>query len=238
MKLNKLFQTIAFSALIIGLTKCTNSEIGASKDVAQDKIYQRYDISYTEGEKDFHVKAQFRFAGSDGTTLVLSDPSFVQFDQQRMKLDSGKFVGAYYTHHQDSGLMTASHSLVFYDINKKAYENGFFMNDFMLSNVPQQVSKDQPLAINYLFEPAFTLQEDDYIRLASVNTDSSFSVTVRSTDSANTILIPAKELQRQKGKELGLEATLFRKIPLKQATPEGGVIEMLYALKPVKIKLK
>jgi hypothetical protein len=69
------------------------------------------------------------------------------------------------------------------------------------------------------------------------NTDSSFSVTHNATDAGNFITIPAKELQRQKVKELTLEATLYRRIPLQQNTAEGGSISIRYALKPVKIKL-
>ncbi|MGG9970282.1 hypothetical protein ACQ33O_00695 [Ferruginibacter sp. SUN002] len=238
MKHSKILQIALFTSIIIGFTKCSSSEIGNSKDVAQDKIYQSYSINYTEGEKDFTAWAQFRFAGSKGTTLELSDPSYVQFDQQRIKVDSSKYSGAYYEHKQDAGLMLSSHSFVFYDINKKAYENGFFMNEFKLKDVPASAPKDQPLLIQYAFEPALELKGDDYIRLYATDTDSTFSITVNATDSANKIIVPVSELKRQKGKELTLNAKLFRTVPLKQTTPEGGQMEIQYALKPVKIKLK
>ena len=81
------------------------------------------------------------------------------------------------------------------------------------------------------------MQGDDYIEVGTSNTDSSFSVTHSATDAGNFITIPAKELQRQKVKELTLEATLYRRIPLQQNTSEGGSISIRYALKPIKIKL-
>ena len=40
-----------------------------------------------------------------------------------------------------------------------------------------------------------------------------------------------------KGKELTLEATLYRKIPLQQNTAEGGQIDVRYSLKPINISL-
>jgi hypothetical protein len=60
---------------------CSSNEIGESKDVAQDKIYQSYSISYSEGNTNAEVFCQFRFAGSNGTTLVLNSPSQLQFDE-------------------------------------------------------------------------------------------------------------------------------------------------------------
>jgi hypothetical protein len=71
----------------------------------------------------------------------------------------------------------------------------------------------------------------------AIGTDSSFSITHNAADKSNFISIPAKELKRQKVKEISLEASLHRNIPLQQVTAEGGKMKISYALKPVKIKL-
>ncbi|MBI1779887.1 MAG: hypothetical protein HYR66_00695 [Sphingobacteriales bacterium] len=78
------------------MNSCTSSEIGDSKDVAQDKIYQSYNISYSENDEKLSATAVFRFAGSNGTTLVLNDPGKVELDDELIKVDSSKFRGAYY----------------------------------------------------------------------------------------------------------------------------------------------
>ncbi len=77
-KKNSLFP--AFILSLISIYSCNSNEIADSKDVAQNKIYQQYSMNYTEGEKNFTVKAQFRFGGRNGTTLVLSKPANVHFD--------------------------------------------------------------------------------------------------------------------------------------------------------------
>lgn len=235
---NKLSSVLTAAIVAVVFTNCSSNEIGSSKDVAQDKIYQYYKISYTEGDEKFKAKAQFRFAGSNGTTLVLASPANISFDYQPIKVDSSKFGGAFYEHTQDSGLMFAKHSFVYTDIDNKKYENGFFYNRFTLTNIPAEAGRNQPLTFNYSFEPNFVLQSDDYITVSSVNTDSSFTVTVKSTDTGGKIIIPVSELKRQKGNELKLEATLYRKIAMQQITSEGGEMELEYKLKPVKVKLK
>lgn len=226
----------ALSLSLISLYSCSSNEIADSKDVAQNKIYQQYSLNYTEGEKNFKIKAQFRFGGRNGTTLVLSKPANVHFDYVNMGVDSGKYAGAYYEDNRDAGLLFASHAIVYTDINKKALENNFFFNQFKLSDIPATASKKTPLSIGYSFDPYYQLQNGDYIELRAANTDSSFRITVNSTDTGK-IIVPVKELKRQKGNELSLEATLYRNMKLKQVTDEGGALEITYALKPVRIKL-
>jgi hypothetical protein len=213
---------------------CSSNEIGESKDVAQDKIYQSYSISYSEGNTNAEVFCQFRFAGSNGTTLVLNSPSQLQFDEEKLNVDSSAGSGAFYRTYKPVNNFFGKHSFVFTSTDGKKLENTFLFDNFKLVNTPGTISKKQ--AFNLNFETT-ALQGDDYIEVGTSNTDSSFSVTHNATDAGNFITIPAKELQRQKVKELTLEATLYRRIPLQQNTAEGGSISIRYALKPVKIKL-
>ena len=81
--------TIVFVYVIIaGFYGCSNSEIGESKDVAQETIFQQYSIRYNEGDEKATLNAKFRFAGINGTTLVLSKPSSIQFDNITLAVDS------------------------------------------------------------------------------------------------------------------------------------------------------
>ncbi len=63
----KLLTAIFFAAIFCS---CSSNEIGNSKDVAQDKIFQQYKVEYKEGDNQLSCRAQFRFAGRNGTTLV------------------------------------------------------------------------------------------------------------------------------------------------------------------------
>ncbi len=232
MYFNKLNAAILF--LLIVFSACTSNEIGESKDVAQDKIYQQYSISYTEGNEKLSVYAQFRFAGKNGTTLVLTKPSQVVFDDEIIKVDSSNVSGAYYQIQKAVAGFYNKHHFIFTDINNKKFDNDFSFDAFKLVSLPPAVSKKQ--SFNLLFETT-ALQPGDYIEVTTNNTDSSFSVTHEAKDGGNFIIIPAKELQRQKGNELSIEATLYRNIPLQQNTAEGGELEIKYALKAVTIRL-
>ena len=224
----------ALSTILLLFAACSSNEIGDSKDVAQDKIYQSYSITYTEGNTNAAIYCQFRFAGKNGTTLVLNNPSRVQFDGEQLHVDSSAGAGAYYQTYKPLNDFLGKHTIVFTSTDNKKMENDFLFENFKLVNLPDAVSKKQ--SFNVYFETA-ALQGDDYIEVVTSNTDSSFSITHNTTDKGNFIIIPAKELQRQKGNELTLEATLYRNIPLQQNTAESGSMSMRYALKPVKIKL-
>lgn len=228
---------ITISIIIAGIilfAACSSNEIGESKDVAQDKIYQGYTISYSEENTDAELYCQFRFAGRNGTTLVLNNPSQVQFDGEKLNVDSSSASGAFYKILKPVTNFYGNHSILFTGTDGKKLENTFSFDNFKLVTVPAIISKKQSFNLN--FETS-ALQDDDYIEVSTSNTDSSFSVTHNAGDKGNFVIIPAKELKRQKGNELTLEATLYRNIHLQQNTAEGGRMDIRYALKPVKIKL-
>jgi hypothetical protein len=221
-------------AVSLAITGCSSNEIGDSKDVSQDKIYQAYTISYAEGNSNAEIFCQFRFAGKNGTTLVLNEPSQVQFDGIKIKVDSSDGGGAYYRVYKPTDHFFGNHTISFITTGNKKLENGFSFDPFKLVNVPAAISKKQGLNLNF---ETTAVQGDDYIEVNAIGTDSSFSVTHSASDKRNFISIPAKELKRQQVKEISLEATLHRSVSLQQATAEGGRMKISYALKPVKVRL-
>ncbi len=234
MHYSKVTLFIYFSILLAGSYGCSSNEIGESKDVAQDKIYQYYSVSYHEGNENVTLYAQFRFAGINGTTLVLNKPSQVSFDNEVIKADSGDASGAYYQLYKQASGFYGNHHFVFTDINNKKFDNDFSFDPFKLVNIPATVSKSQSFDLS--FETS-ALKADDHIEVSASDTDSSFSVTYTGEKGGNFITIPENELKRQKEKQLILDITLYRKIPLQQNTAEGGSLEIRYSLKPVKIRL-
>jgi hypothetical protein len=222
-----------FLAIALLFTACTSNEIGESKDVAQDKIYQSYSVNYTEGETTAEVFSQFRFAGRNGTTLILSTPSQLQFDGEKIKVDSGDYSGAYYKIFKPAAGFYGKHSFAFTTTDNKTYTNSFSFDGFRLVNVPATASKTKDLFIPFE-TPA--LRGDDYISIEAVNTDSSFSISHNYAD-GNAVKIPAEYLKKQTGNLLTLEARIVRKPVLQQTTAEGGTMMIEQHLKPVKIML-
>lgn len=221
---------LVFSATF---TACTSNEIGESKDVAQDKIYQGFSVSYTEADPTAEVFCQFRFAGRNGTTLVLSSPSLLQLDGEKIKVDSSEYGGAYYKAVKPVNGFYGKHNFVFSTTDGKIYSNSFSFDGFKLVNVPASASKKTDLLLPFETTP---LKGDDYISVRTVNTDSSFDISHNYAD-GNAVKIPAVYLNKQTGNQLMLEASITRKMPLQQTTSEGGMLEIHYNLKPVKITL-
>ncbi len=115
---------------IIIMAACSSNEIGESKDVAQDKIYQAYSISYSEGNSNAEIYCQFRFAGKNGTTLVLNKPSQVQFDGEKLPVDSGAASGAYYRVYKSASNFFTKHTLIYTNTDGKKNGEQFFFRQF------------------------------------------------------------------------------------------------------------
>ena len=173
---------LAFFISITTLFACTSNEIGESKDVSQEKIYQDYSVTYTEGNTNAEVFCQYRFGGKNGTTLVLNTPSEVSFDGEKLNVDSNNISGAYYKSNKPIANFWGKHKILFTNIDKKQYESSFSFDNFKV-NYPATTAKNKPLQIS--FETP-TLGADDYVEINTVDSDSSFSIT----NQGNNVLIP------------------------------------------------
>jgi hypothetical protein len=230
--MQKLTTIVALLFTFFAISSCSSNEIGQSKDVAQDKIYQDYRIQYAEGNGKVSIHGQFRFAGSNGTTLVLSSPSQVSFDGDAIKVDSSGPSGAFYQTYKPITGFFGKHHLIFTDTDNRKFDNDLSFDTFRLVNIPANVSRKKDLIINFQSAP---LQVGDQIELNTSRADSSFRVYYESGN-GQTLRIPAKYLSMQKNAEIQVDATLTRRIPMRQQTMEGGEMSLTYMLKPVTIK--
>lgn len=229
-KRNPFLISLILSAVLFAA--CSSNEIGDSKDVNQDKIYMDYYINHTEGDGNVDISCQFRFAGNNGTTLVLSDGSKVEFDGEQLKVDSSTGGGAFYKISRPVNGFYGKHTIRFTNTSGKQFDNEFTFSPFSITNSNMEADRTKDLRISYRSAP---LTKEDHAEVYSTGTDSSFHYSQDGPDS--NIVIPSKELTRQKGKTLLLECKLYREINLQQSASEGGVIRVRQELKPVKIKL-
>ena len=223
-----------FYCVIIFFCACNGDELGNSKNADQGNIFQHYSVVYREGNEALDVYAQFRIAGDKGTALTLSAPSDVKFDDSSLIGSGGTPEAMFYNKQLSVDNIYGEHSFVFTDFNKKQYRNTFEFDEFRLINLPLTAQKTQPLIIQFQANP---LQPNDYIQITPVNVDSSFSVTYHGSDTSKFITILPAQLQSLPRGQLRFAATLYRRIPLKEATPAGGYIELMYSLVPVYINL-
>ncbi|MCG3166109.1 MAG: hypothetical protein POELPBGB_01885 [Bacteroidia bacterium] len=107
---------LGLSILIaIILTACQSNETGSSKDVAQDQIYRKYEVSIDEATATATASAVFRFAGENGTTLTLTSPAKITANGVDLTQGRLLFGGAYYRNEAPLGCPANKVELVYTD---------------------------------------------------------------------------------------------------------------------------
>lgn len=225
--------TVLFFYLLI--TSCSSNEIANSKDVNADKIYVKYTIDYIEGNALTKIKAQFRFSGYRGTTLVLNEPAAILLDDKPLTSKSDYFNGAYYTASPEVEDLKGEHQFLFVAGNGKKYTEKFLFAPFEMNNPNlDKISKKTDLTLSYA-----GLQDGDII-----------SVTIKDTSDATPdfvqpeivktgqITIAAKDLQLLKAGPIFIKSEKREMRELKQITESGGNIEITYLLKEREVVLR
>jgi hypothetical protein len=220
-----LFFTTVFFLFII--SSCTSNEIGSSKDVNPETIYFDYKVWGDETSDDMTIMLQYRFAGANGTTLWLDEPSKVEVDGVPIAADSSKMTGAFYELVKPAKDFTGNHSIIFTDINKKQYKEEFSFQPIQLRAQPAATVKRADL----VFELE-GLDPEDRVRV--VLTDTSFtSEGINRVDTVKNgrIVISAKDLETVANGPVHLELIKEDEKKIKNSTREGGIISITYGLK-------
>lgn len=211
----------------IFLTACTSNEIGNSKDVNPASVYFDYRIWGDEESGYITVKLQYRFAGPNGTTLVLQEPGKVELDGVAIGVDSSKMSGAYYEIIKPIKEFTGHHTIVLTDIDKKEYKEEFSFQPIILkTRVPPVITRS-----DLIFELG-GLTPKDYVRVLMSDTASFSEGIVRLDTVINGRITVSKE-------ELGVLANgpihfeLFKEDEkrVKNGTRQGGKLAISYGLK-------
>jgi len=77
--------SIVFLVAALAVVGCKKE---VSKNIEQDKIYTQYELSYNQTENVTYATATFKFSSTNGTKLMLSEPSTVMIDGTEMNWDN------------------------------------------------------------------------------------------------------------------------------------------------------
>ncbi|MES2775917.1 MAG: hypothetical protein V4722_17205 [Bacteroidota bacterium] len=225
---------IATSLLLLG--SCRSNEIGNSKDVNPEAIYQEYSITATEGEEYADLTAQFRFGGSNGTTLVLNDDSYISLDGKKLDVDSSGFLGAFYKTRAKIPASPTDHEWAFADGKDKTYHNGFRLASFGLTNKFDKPLKPEDLELNFT-----GFDENDSIHLNISDTSSlaafrDIDTVLRIT--AGRAMVPGEQMKRLSTGPLTIQIVKYKNLSLAEATKEGGAINYSFEFKTREAFLK
>ena len=105
-----------------------------SKDVNAESIYLDYAVWGTEEGGEMTTKLQFRFAGPNGTTMVLDKPAQVELDGTVVPVDSSRMLGAYYERIQPVQSLAGHHTIRFTDPSGKSFSEEFDFQPFFAEN--------------------------------------------------------------------------------------------------------
>lgn len=219
------FLLISISALIF--FSCSSNEVGNAKDVNPESIYFDYKVWGEEGNDDATVMLQYRFAGKNGTTLVLEEPAKVELDGDSIRVDSSNMNGAYYEIIKPAKDFVGKHTITFTNLENKQYKEDFDFKPISLrSKIPNEIKRgDLTFDLDGL-EPV------DYVRV--LLTDTSFeSKDINWVDTVKNgrVTISADDLKNVVNGPVHLELIKEIDKPIKNGTREGGSFSFSYGLK-------
>lgn len=220
--------------LCLPVFSCTSNEIGYSKDVNPETVYMDYHIYYTEGEDSVKCLLQYRFAGEDGTTLVLSSPSKVSIDGKEVKVDSSDFSGAYYEKKYAAATFAGPHTIAFTDINGKKRNEIFHFQRTRLVNDILSANKQTDLILS--FE---NIYPEDRIEVDISDTSGATQdINITAKPVAGKLTISAAQLQTLSAGPCTLNIYKNVANSLQETTTEGGKLSVHHTIKETEIELR
>ena len=223
--MNRLHCSILLS--FIFLISCNSNEIGSGDNVNPESIYFDYKVWGEEGNENITVLLQYRFAGPNGTTLLLKDPSRVELDGELIQVDSSTMTGAYYEMIKPVEAFMGSHNIVFTDINGKKHTENFSFYPLTLSKmIPAELKRN-----DLVFE-LNGLDSIDYVRVLMLDTTfESKGINRVDTVRNGKLVINKEHLMNLVNGPIHLELNKEVERPLMESTKEGGRISITYGLK-------
>jgi hypothetical protein len=219
--------SLSLLVLVLFFFGCRSNEVGSSKDVDPAAIWFDYQVRAEENNSDVTVLLQFRFAGENGTTLALEEPSSVSLDGVPVRGDSSRFAGAYYEIQKSADSFTGKHSIVFTDSKKKQYREDFeFRPVKLLAAIPDTIHRgDLEIKLD-------GLEMEDFVRV--IMTDTAFTSNgINRVDTVKNgrLFISRADLQSVFNGPVQLELVRESENPVKNGTREGGRLSIFYTLK-------
>lgn len=208
-----------------GLTACNNAEMGNSVDVNQSAIYFDYNLTGYEDMEEVTLRLQYRFAGPNGTTLLLNEPSQVTLDGVVLKADSSKMSGVYYEVIKPKGAFTGQHTIVFTDHNKKNYTEKFSFAPFAVKyNLPDTIKREN-LVIHLEGVKAL-----DYVSVLFTDTVFTNSGLNRvDTVKNGELVIKKADLDKLASGPVYLDLFKEEDAPIEDGTAEGGKFSKVFS---------
>lgn len=213
---------------------CSSNEIANSKDVNPETVYMEYAVSYSAALDSVSCRAQYRFGGINGTTMVLNPPSKVALDGRVLTVDSTEFTGAFYGRNVTASQFAGEHKWTFTGIDGKVYTTGFSFGPVVCkTELPAVISKND---ISFDIQGA-SLRDSITIEISDT---ASATPNIRRTEliAGNKLVVAAAALKQLANGPLNISIYRNEDRPLTNSTREGGHISFNYEIRQYQVELK
>lgn len=232
---NKLREIAVFSIIFVfgyAVFSCASSEIANSEDVNQAKIHMSYSVVYDASSgDDYTVTAQFRFGGSKGTTLRLSDPSKVLVNDAEMDENSDSFSGCYY---QKTVSGTNEFTIKFIDTENKEYINSIKINPAKLSPV-DTVDADTKSVIYFTGIP---LKANETVNIVIEDNEGNCAEADSDISGSDNVVFTPEDMQTLVAGKAEMYITRSLSVNLEQKADEGGNFYAEYKSEKIPVIVK
>ena len=219
---------------VLLLAACNSNEIANSKDVNPETVYMEYTVSYSAALDSVSCRAQYRFGGINGTTLVLNPPSKLELDGHVLTVDSAEYTGAFYARNIAASQFAGNHKWKFTSIDGKTYTTAFSFGPVVCkTELPAVIGKN-----DIDFEITGTSPRDSITIEISDTASGTPDIRRRQLITDSKLTVTVAELKQLTNGPLAISIYRNEDLPLTNATREGGHIVFNYEIKQYQVILK
>ncbi|MBT3422608.1 MAG: hypothetical protein HN691_17030 [Bacteroidetes bacterium] len=211
-------------SILIGLVACTSSEVADSKDVSQSQIYQKYYASWDAENESTYVEAVYRFGGSKGTSLVLSQPSTITVNDKELN-GTKKLLRGYVYGNKSIKFNTEEIEFSFTNTENIRYKNAYTIIPIALQSLPDSFYRTNGLRLTISGRP-LNASEEFHVKIKdSKGLDFTFKTDLKGS---STIYIEPSELSELSAGLINIQITRVFQEELKDCAEIGGFSEIEY----------
>jgi len=228
---------ILYLAIIL-FSACASTDSSESKNVNQEEIWQNYWVEYNEAEEKLTAGATFRFGGSTGTTLQLTEPSKLTFEDTELDFSSGVLIkgvlGGTHYGYEGRGEYKGKYSFEYTDNNGKLYVNSISTKALEVDSIPEELNAGGTNTIAFKTMP-LAAGEDLSI---TVSKDGGSSINFNIENAEKEVVLDGSRLNELGNGPVTITFTKTKNIyNLQQAGHLGGKISLTYNSKAYKSKI-
>ncbi len=223
-RISKVIIMVLFVTSVFILNSCVSNEIADSADVNQDKIYISYSVYFdAERDHDYSVTAQFRFGGSRGTTLILTNPSNIVLNGEKMNMKTSGRRGCWY----ESTLSLDSNKaeFIFTDTEGKKLKNKYSLNSI---DMQRTLSIDMDARRNKIAWTGKKLGRGESANIQITDEDGNIAYIDGGVKGSKDIIIKKKDLEGLVPGKAEIFISRTYSDNLKERTSEGGSFRFEY----------